>query len=166
MTASSAWWEVKLSAQPQQNLQDESDLKLFRKPLNISEHIVGLLQFNGSKLTFGHFGFCSQACPASSSACWCCPSLRSTAERFLYRMQLCGSACKASVYNSTAVWKSPRWQASLLCCTFSMNSALLRPELFLPWLEKPTTGLPAAQELRTENWTNGERERTVIPQKA
>lgn len=144
---------ITTSAQSQHSLQDESNLKLFIKARNISEHIVALLQFNGSKLTFGHFGFSSQACPASSSACWCRPSLRSAAERLLYRTQLCGSACKASVYKSTAIWKSPRWQASLPCCTFSVNSALLRPQLFLPCLEKPT----AVQVLRTENCTNGER---------
>lgn len=78
-------------------------------------------------LTFGHLGLRRRALTASSRAVWYWPSLRWAAERLLYRMQFCGSARRASPYSFTAVWKSPSWQASLLCRTFSMNSALLRP---------------------------------------
>lgn len=77
-------------------------------------------------LTFGHLGLRRRALTASSRAVWYWPSLRWAAERLLYRMQFCGSARRASPYSFTAVWKSPIWQASLLCRTFSMNSALLR----------------------------------------
>lgn len=112
--------------------------------------------------TLGHLGLSSQAFSASSSAAWCCPSLRSAAERLLYRMQFCGSACKALVYKWTAAWKSPRWHASLLCCTFSMNSALLRPYLAPPSPETHRKGLPAVRELKMENWRNGKSKRAII----
>lgn len=114
-------------------------------------------------LTLGHLGLSSQAFTASSSAAWCCPSLRSAAERLLYRMQFCGSACRALVYKWTAAWKSPRWHASLLCCTFSMNSALLRPHRPPPSPETHRAGLPAVRELKTENWGHRHRsERAML----
>lgn len=114
-------------------------------------------------LTLGHLGLSSQAFTASSSAAWCCPSLRSAAERLLYRMQFCGSACRALVYKWTAAWKSPRWHASLLCCTFSMNSALLRPHRPPPSPETHRAGLPAVRELKTENWGHRDRsERAML----
>lgn len=105
-------------------------------------------------LTFGHLGLSSQAFSASSRAAWCCPSLRRAAERLLYRMQFCGSACKASLYKETAAWKSPRWHASLLCCTLSMNSALLRPYLAVSSPGTPRIGLTAVRKPKTENCRN------------
>jgi len=109
-------------------------------------------------LTFGHLGLSSQAFSASSRAAWCWPSLRKAAERLLNRMQFCGSACNASLYKRTAAWKSPRWHASLLCCTFSMNSALLRPYLVPSSPATHRIGLPPAREPKIENWINGQRE--------
>ena len=129
-------------------------------------HVVSLLQpkifsFSASIVqgtpTLGHLGLSSQAFSASSSAAWCRPSLRSAAERLLYRMQFCGSACKALVYKWTAAWKSPRWHASLLCCTFSMKAALLRPHLTPPSPETQRIGLPAVREPKIENWKKGQR---------
>lgn len=106
-------------------------------------------------LTFGHLGLSSQAFSASSRAAWCWPNLRKAAERLLYRMQFCESTCSASLYKWTAAWKSPRWHASLLCCTFSMNSALLRPYL-APSSPTHRIGLPAVREPKIENWRKGQ----------
>lgn len=108
-------------------------------------------------LTLGHLGLSSQARAASSSASWWRPSLRRAAERLLYRMQFCGSARRALVYRWTASWKSPRWHASLLCCTFSMNSALLRPHALPPSPDRRRAALAAVRELKTENWGDGEQ---------
>lgn len=115
------------------------------------------IPFCWGTLTFGHLGLSSQAFSASSRAAWCCPSLSRAAERLLYRMQFCGSACKASLYNRTAAWKSPRWHASLLCCTLSMNSALLRAYLAASSPGTHRIGLPTVREPKIENWRNTRR---------
>lgn len=111
-------------------------------------------------LTFGHFGLSSQAFSASSRAAWCWPSLSKAAERLLYRMQFCGSARSASLYKRTASWKSPRWHASLLCCTFSMNSALLRAYLVPSPAGTHRMGLPTVRQLKTEVWTIKQKEKS------